>query len=193
MKFSFDREAFGRELPGWALRGVLCAAPSAFWAVLGEFQHPSEIAAMVLVTALYITGFAWLSAGEFMAATSGRRTFVQALKMSAWIKPATIVFLGSAGAIFSGRVLNPEPWFAAMTPDMVCGLGSVSLVSWLAGMRELGVARLDSFAWTALTTLVQGTLISGLLAMLAVILFVWWRAWGWLRSQLEISPTRIAG
>lgn len=183
MNLSIDHEAMGRELPLWSMRGILCAAPSAFWAVMVEFQHPAEIAAILLVTMLYIAGFAWFAAWDAMAATPGRRQFVRALKMSAWIKPATVVVFGSAGALFSGRVLSPDPWFAAVTPDMLCGLGSVSLTSWLAGVGELGVARLDSFAWTALTTLVQGALISGLVVGLSVALFACWRVWVWLKQQ----------
>ena len=144
MKLTIDQARFNRELPLWAVRGVLCAAPSAFWAVIAEFKYPAEIAAMVLVTGLYITGFAWFSAWEVMAATAGRRQFVRALKMSAWIKPVTVIGLGGGGALLSGMVRNTEPWFFGMTPDLVCGFGAVSLSSWLAGTRNLGVAQLDS-------------------------------------------------
>jgi hypothetical protein len=193
MSLGFDDARFGRELPVWAARGILCAAPSAFWAVIAEFKHPAEITAMVLGTGLCIAGFAWFSAWEVMAATPGRRQFVRALKMSAWIKPATVIGLGGACALLSGMGLDAEPWFVGMAPDLGCGVGSLALVGWLAGARDLGVGRLDSFAWTALTTLVQGGLVSGLLVMLAAAVLVWWRVWTWLKPQLQFSPARIAG
>ncbi|HKB56170.1 MAG TPA: hypothetical protein VKC51_01150 [Lacunisphaera sp.] len=134
---------FGRELPVWA---VLC-----------EFQHPAEITAMVLGTGLCIAGFAWFSAGEVMAATPGRRQFVRALKMSAWLKAASLLGVG------------------------------------LAGVKELGLGQLNSFGWTLLTTLVQGALIAAELALLALGVFSWWRAWAWLKPQLLVSPARLAG
>lgn len=193
MNLKFDDARFGRELPLWALRGLLCAAPSAFWAVLTEFQHPVEIAAMVLVTALYIVGFAWFSAWDVMAATPGRRQFVRALKMSVWIKMAMMAGLGCAAALLSGIGRDFGAWLSGMMPDLCCGIGSLSLVGWLAGARELGVGRLDSFGWTALTTLVQGGLISALIVGMAAAVLVWWRVWAWLKPQLMFSPARIAG
>ncbi len=193
MNLSIDQERFGRELPLWAVRGVLCAAPSVFWAVLCEFQHPVEIAAMVFVTALYIAGFAWFSAWEVMAATPGRREFVRALKMSAWLKPASVVGLSSVGLLFSGLGRNAGAWLCGMVPDLIGGIGALALVNRLAGTGDMGVGRLDSFGWTALTALVQGALISGLVVALAAAVFVWWRVWAWLKPQLNFSPVRIAG
>lgn len=193
MNLAFNGTGISRELPLWVLRGFLCAVPSALWAVISEFQHPVEIAAMILVTGLYIVGFAWFSAWEIMAATPGRRDFVRALKMSAWIKPASVIGLDGVCALLSGRVMDAGALMAGLFPDMACGIGSLSLVGWLAKVRDLGVGRLDSFAWTALTTLVQGALISVLLVVMSAAVVVWWRVWIWLKLQLQFSPARISG
>lgn len=193
MNLDVDLEQFGRELPLWAVRGILCAAPSALWAVIGEFKQPAELAAMVLGTGLYIAGFAWFSAWPVMAANAARRQLVRALKMSAWIKPAMVVGLGAAGMVFSGRWQDGGAWFCGMFPDMFCGFGSVSLVSWLAGASDLGLAHLHSFGWTTLTTLVQGALISGLIVILAAGVLAWWWVWAWLKPQLMVSPARLMG
>ena len=47
MKPLVDRETFVAELPGWTLRGVFCAATSAFWAVQIGFSSVAEVAGMV--------------------------------------------------------------------------------------------------------------------------------------------------
>lgn len=193
MNAAVDQAPWTSELTGWVLRGLLCAAPSAFCAVLFGFQHPTEISAMVLVTVLYIAGFAWFSAWDVMAATPGRRRFLRALKMSAWIKPASVVGLGAVAALLSGFGLNAEPWFAGIGPDAALGAVALSAVGWLSGVRDLGVGSLDSFAWTALTTLLQGALLTGLLLLMAAAVLAWWRLWDWLRCKLRFSPARSPG
>ena len=193
MNLKFDDARCGRELPLWAVRGVLCAAPSAFWAVIAEFKHPAEIAAMILGTGLCIAGFAWFSARETMAATPGRRQFVRALKMSAWLKAVSLLGVG-LGWIAVVLKAPAGAWFTlGMFPDMWAGLGSVSLVGWLAGVGELGLGQLNSFGWTLLTTLVQGALIAAELALLTLGVLGWWRVWAWLKVHLQFSPAPIAG
>lgn len=194
MNLKFDDARFGRELPLWALRGVLCAVPSAFWAVLADFKHPAEIAAMIAGTGLCIAGFAWFSAGEVMTTTPGREQFVRALKMSAWLKAASLLGVGLTWiAVAVWHAPAGAGLALGVVPDMWAGLGSLSLVGWLAGVKELGLSQLDSFGWTLLATLVQGALISAELALLALGVIGWWRVWAWLKPQLMISPARLAG
>ncbi len=90
MKLAIEHGLFARELPGWALRGILCALPSAFWAAITEFNQPIEFAAMAVGTVGWIAVFALFSASEVRQANDGRARFVRALKMAAWMKAALL-------------------------------------------------------------------------------------------------------
>ena len=70
-----------RELPGWTLRGLLCALPSFFWAYLGGFNALIEISAMFVGIAFYVYAFAWFSADR-AEMTRSRIEWVSALKMA---------------------------------------------------------------------------------------------------------------
>ena len=190
---NFDSLLFRRELAGWAVRGALCAAPSASWATLSDFRHPREVAAMILVVGLFIAGFAWFSAWEAMGITFGRERFVRALKMSAWIKAAMVVAMIVAWVPLGGGKRYPVAWMLIGMPDMWCGVGSLSLVGWLAGVKNMELGRLDSFSWTALTTLVQGVLVTLQLLLLSLGVLGWWRLLALGRRKEESSLARIAG
>lgn len=52
---------FRRELAGWAISGVLCALPSAYWALMVGFKEPAELCAMAAGIALCVVLFAGFS------------------------------------------------------------------------------------------------------------------------------------
>ena len=195
MNAAVDRNRFERELAGWAVRGVLCAVPSAGWAFAAEFNCPAEYAAMTAGTAVWIAAFAGFSAWEAMQATAGRERFMRALKMAAGIKAALLVGVAIAWASAAGLKTPVGLWLGlGVFPDVWAGLGSVWLVSQPAGVGEsLSLGQLNSFGWTLATTLVQGALISVPLVTLALGVLGWWRFGPRVWRQLKLSPAPYSG
>ncbi|MBP9912226.1 MAG: hypothetical protein KBF26_02345 [Opitutaceae bacterium] len=156
---------------------MLCALPSAYWALMVGFKEPAELCAMAAGIALCVVLFAGFSASDAMRATAGRKKFVRALKMSAWIKCALLLGVGLAWVSAAWIKTEMVAWFViGLAPDLWAGFGSLSFVGWLSGMKagpELG--QLNSFGWTLLTALVQGALISGLLVIMALVVLGYWR------------------
>ena len=196
MRTLLESEAFRAELPGWALRGCLCAASSAFWAVLIGFQAPAEIAGMVTGVAVWVCVFAALCSWTPSLAWLKQPQMAAALKHAAWIK----LGLSALGWLcFAGRF---APYFAFLQwlglcgiVDMALGIGALSLVALLAGTFRSPeqISRLDSFGWTALTTVVEGALMAVLIGVIALAVLGWWRLKARVGRQRELSPARPAG
>lgn len=174
MKKLLTSAEFRAELPGWALRGVLCASTSAFWAVLMGFQAPAEIAGMVLGVAgwvaVFAAGCAWLQRSPRWQTTS----VVAAIKWAAWIKIGLtagcwLVYLGASAIGFKDMAMLG-------LIDTLLGLFALMLVSFLAGMTDPEtVATLDSLGWTALTTMTEGWLMTLVIAGIAALVWGCWQ------------------
>ena len=176
MKTLLESTEFQGELPGWILRGVLCAANSACWAAVTGFTHPMEIAGMALGVAFWVALFTGYCAWSLRTAPVARGRLVAALKTATWIK-IILVVLGLP-ALFGSRFL-PE-WlmlsFFGFSVDMLLGFVSLQAVAWLAGLADFTrIAQLDSWSWTALATVFEGTLMTILLGLLAFVVLAWRR------------------
>ncbi|HVZ65342.1 MAG TPA: hypothetical protein VG936_12285 [Lacunisphaera sp.] len=178
------------EFGWWALRGLLCAAPSAGWAVLAGFNRPADWAAMTLGTLGWIAGF-----GGLAVATQARVPgFMRSLKMSAWIKPAAIP-LGLLGLpLVSGLKLAGVSWLAlGLVPDLWAGIGSIGLVERLVGLApELSLASHHAFGWTLLATLIQGAFVAAMVVAGAFVLVGGQRLWQAGRAA-GLFPARLTG
>jgi hypothetical protein len=193
MKALLESEKFQTELPGWALRGVLCAANSAFWAWMMGFQQPEEIAGMAAGVAFWVMVFAGLCAGAPLLERLKQPQFGAALKRAAWIK---IGLMAVGWLAFVGASLVRTPGVEALAAfgmaDMFLGMASLWLVSRAAGVSDLDqIGRLDSFGWTTVTTIVEGALMAVVIGAIALVVLGWWR-WGGLdRIRKIISPVHI--
>jgi hypothetical protein len=190
MKTLLTSEKFQTELPGWALRGVLCAANSAFWAWMMGFQQPEEIAGMVAGLAFWVAVFAGLCATTPLLERLKQPQFGAALKRAAWIKIAltAVGWLAFVGASLV-RTSGAEALAVFGMADVFLGMAALWLVSRAAGVSDLDqIGRLDSFGWTALTTIVEGALMAVAISAIALVVLGWWR-WGGLdRVRKLLSP-----
>ncbi len=190
MKALLESPEFRAELPGWVGRGVLCAANSAWWAVMAGFTHPSEIAGMILGVSAWVAAFAAFGGWAQRLGRIAPARFGEALKTAAWIK-LLLVVLG-VPAMVGSRIL-PE-WMTVFvfgfSVDMVLGMVALSGVAWLAGLKEFDqVARMDSLGWTCLTTALEGALMAVLIVLIAVAVLGWRR----FRAAGQLSPVRNSG
>jgi hypothetical protein len=191
-----DSERFPRELAGWGLRGVLCAASSFWWAWIAGFDSPAEIAGMAAGVIVWVALFAGFCVWHPSAGGRGPAQLVPALKGAATIK----FLLSAAGwawfavcSLFQNDHTILDAGFVFVMPDCMLGIASLGLVGAVSGGNVDSLPRLDSFGWTALTTLVDGALFLGVIAALAGAVLLWWRYWPGLRAKLKFSPTRVAG
>lgn len=192
MKTLLASEEFQAELPGWALRGVLCAANSAFWAVMMGFQQPAEIAGMAAGVAFWVVVFAGLCACTPLAERLRQPRIGAALKRAAWIKIGLTAagWLSLAGASLM-RASGAEVLAMLGMADVLMGMASLWLVSRAAGVPDIDqLGRLDSFGWTALTTVVEGALMAVVIGALALVVLGWWRWGGFDRIRKTVSPVR---
>ena len=171
MKALISSDGFKTELWSWAWRGVLCAGPSAVWAAVSGFTHPCEIVAMLLGVGCYVFAFAAGSTWLTFQTTPGRARLSGALKTAAGIKAVSLVGMVAWWTLSVGFVHKGLDWlFLLGWPDLMLGVGNLELVGWLTDRGDsVGLARLDSFWLTALATLLQGALLSVLLAVLALV------------------------
>ena len=107
-----DRTEFRRQLTAWAVRGVLCGAPSFCWATMICGRGREEMAAMAAGVATYVVGFAWVTSLPGYVSRTGGTAFGSALRWAADLRA------GLAPLFFYG-------------PDLVLGLLSVGAVKWL--------------------------------------------------------------
>lgn len=188
MKAVIGSGCFARELGGWALRGVLCAAPSMWWAQVGDFNGPAEITGMFTGIACWVVAFAAFSRW------CGAARVVAALKTGAWLK----IVLSAAGwltfALCSAANSNPalvDAGILGILPDSLMGVAAIRIVSAIAGTNRLET--LDSAGWTSLITIVDGALFAFAISVLAVAVLLWWQFSPALLRKLKISPVRSAG
>ena len=161
-------QRFQNELPGWLLRGALCAANSAVWAVLAGFQTASEAAGMLAG----VLGWVTLFAGAVAIVPADRpwaAEAMSALKWAAWLK---VGLLAGAWLVYAAAMAVRWDSLAVLamfgTLDLWLGLLSLGLVAKVAGFAgPEAVATADSFGWTALATVVEGTLMAMILVGLA--------------------------
>jgi hypothetical protein len=173
LKTRLESDAFRAVLPGWGLRGVLCAATSAIWAAMAGFTAPVEIAGMVAGVAWWVVVFAAACAWPARAGRWPRAEVDTAVKWAAWLKAgsAAIGWLGLGGAV-NLHLRMFEPLGALCAVDLVLGLGALTVVAWLAGVvGPEQVAAADSFCWTALATLIEGAAMA--LVIAAIGTWVW--------------------
>lgn len=192
MKMLFESEAFRAELPGWTLRGILCGANSAFWAWMLGFQAPVEIAGMVAGVAFWVAVFAGVCVWKPHSLRWPQSEFVAALKWAAWIKIGLsaggwLLFAGASA--LSSNSLSQFAMFGMV--DMLLGIAALSVVAFVAGVSDPArVAGMDSFGWTALTTVVEGVLMAVVIMGIALVVWLVWRVWGACRLHRSFSPVR---
>jgi len=178
MRQHMDQSRFMSEWPGWLLRGCCCAAPSAFWALAMDFRQPTEIVAMLVGVGCYVSAFAGFYAWKPMSTTAGRIRFLRALKTAVWTKTAMVVL--GIGAWEWARVAKAHAngWpMVGIVLDFGLGMLAMIFVGRVGGFHDPAqIGRLNSFAWTWLTTVVQGALITALLLLLALAVTGW--CWG---------------
>lgn len=177
MRTLLESETFQDELPGWALRGVLCALNSAFWAGVMGFQDPAEIAGMAAGVAFWVGAFAGLCA--WAPGPMGRKLpqLAAALKRAAWIK----IGLTAAGWLLlaGASALNMEGaevmgMFGMI--DTLLGMSALWVVSQVGSFPDIiQIPQVDSFGWTTLTTIVEGALMAALIGFIALAMLAWWR------------------
>lgn len=187
---------FPRELAGWGLRGALCAASSFWWAWIAGFDSPAEIAGMAAGVIVWVGLFAGFCVWHRTAGARGPAQLVPALKIAATLKFS----LSAAGwvwfavcSLFKSENTILDAGFLLVMPDCLLGMASLALVGAIGGGKVDQLPRLDSFGWTALTTLVDGALFLVVIAALAVAVLLWWRFGPELRRRLKLSPARCAG
>lgn len=187
MSALLETPEFRAELPGWVLRGVLCAANSAWWAVMAGFTHPAEIAGMVLGVAVWVVAFTAFGGWARQTGRIAPARFADAVKTAAWIKLLLVVV--GLPAMFCSRFL-PE-WMTVFvfgfSMDMVLGMLALSGAAWLAGMTEFDqIARMDSLGWTTLTTVLEGALMASLILLIAAAVL----GWRWSKTAGQFSRVR---
>lgn len=170
MNILIDQRCFRSELVGWTWRGLVCAVPSAAWAVIAGFTQPAEIIAMVLIVGGYIVSFAFGTAWLVAHPTPERERFVWALKVAGAIKATAL--LGAVGwwSASVGFLPKVTHWSILLVwPDLCLGFGSIELIGFVARVREATeIGQQNSFALTALITLLQGAFLTALLALIAL-------------------------
>jgi hypothetical protein len=195
MKAVIESEWFARELGGWGLRGVLCAAVSFGWALVAGFTAPVEIAGMVAGVAAWVAIFAVVCAWPAQSRITCPAKWVPALKVAAWIKFA---FSAAGGAVFWASSLGVQntildAGIVGVMPDALMGMLALGLVGVVSGHGGDQLPKLDSFGWTALATFVDGILFALVIGVLALAVLAWWRFGPGLLAKLKLSPTRCAG
>jgi hypothetical protein len=169
-------QRFQNELPGWLLRGALCAANSAVWAALIGFQAPAEIAGMLFGVVFWAALFA-AACAVVPVSQPWFPEAAAALKWATWIKvglmaAAWLVYV-AASAVHFERLAGLAMFG---TLDVLLGLVSLGVVSKVAGLvGPEAVTAANSFGLTALTTVVEGALVGMVVVGLAACVWGAWR------------------
>jgi len=195
MKALMESDGFRAELPGWALRGGLCAAVSFAWALLMGFNSPIEIAGMAAGVAAWVVLFAGYCAWPGRAVRRGRQPVGRALKVASWIKIGTSA---AGGLLYLVHSVGPRSaimdfGIVGLMPDWLLGLAAMSLVTGITGLPMEALERADSFGLTALITFVDGALFLLVIGVLAVAVLLWWRFAPGALVKLKLSPAPRAG
>jgi hypothetical protein len=177
MKALLISAEFHAELPGWLVRGALCAINSIFWALLLDFRHPWEMAGMVAGVGCWVAIFAGICARVMRSGGWSLRVGA-ALKAAAWIKIGLTVAGWLLLATVSGLGLGggaEQIAFLGMV-DLMLGMAALWLVALVAGLGDPAkVAGLDSFGWTTLTTVTEGALMALVIGALAAMVMAGWK------------------
>lgn len=188
----YNVPAFHQEMRGWALRGILCALSSFYWAYVAGFRQPMEILGMVTGVMGWVLIFAWLTSRILPARKIGLRT-VEALKRAAWIKFGVT----GAGWLIFGLIgtlgLRGTEHLAILgMVDMWLGFVALGLGNLLGGFHgENHIASLDSYGWTAFTTFIDGALFAVVIGLLTCLILGWWRLRDNSGMKKELSPVRM--
>lgn len=193
MKAIWESEAFRSELPGWTLRGVLCAASSAGWACLMGFQAPAELAGMLAGVAFWVVMFAMACARMSPSLVGQQSEACTALKWAAWIK---IAFTAAGWLVYaaasSARLHDLSQIAMLGTVDLLLGMAALWTASAVSGMGDPGqVAAADSFGWTMFTTVVEGALITALILGIALGVWILRRMLSAIHANGNVSPVRV--
>ena len=195
MKALWESDEFRAELPGWALRGGLCAAVSFVWALLMGYNSPFEIAGMVVGVAAWVVLFAGYCAWPGRTVRRGGPSIGRALKVAAWIKFGTSA---AGGLVYLLHAIGPRSAImdfgvVGLMPDWLLGFAAVSVVAAISGLPMGALEGADSLGWTALITFVDGALFLLVIGVLASAVLLWWRFAPALLANLKLSPAPRAG
>lgn len=164
-------DGFGRQLMLWSLRGIFCAGPSYYWALLMDFRHPAEQLAMVAGVATYVLVFSWIDTRRRSRTRAELGDFGWALRVGASVRAIVAPLL----------IFGPDIW---------CGFVALGVVERVAGrFGVLNVPLANSLGWTYAVTVLQGGLIS--LTMLGLVAGVWGARLGW-RWLRRVNPVAMA-
>jgi hypothetical protein len=193
VKAIWQSEAFRSELPGWTLRGGLCAASSAGWAWLMGFQTLAELAGMLAGVAFWVVVFAAACARMSPSFARPPTEACTALKWAAWIK---IAFTAAGWLVYaaasSARLQDLSQIAMLGTVDLLLGLVALWTVSVVSGMSDPGqVASADSFGWTMLTTVMEGALIATLIIGIALVVWILRRMLPAVHANENFPPVRV--
>jgi hypothetical protein len=190
MNALFASPGFRREMPGWVIRGVICALNSVYFAVIASFQSVPEFAGMVtgvlIWAALFAAACAWFPSSRRF---HGHR-IDEALRWAVWLKVGMTVAGWSLVGI--SEFLGLQGWGdlgMVGTLDTIIGLVSLWLVGLIAGLKDPAlIASLDSWGWTTVVTVVDGALMAVVISSLAVVVLGWWRLPAAISRIWKISP-----
>jgi type IV secretory pathway TrbD component len=189
MSDATPNRAFTTELAGWAVRGILCAAPSAAFAVGFFIRRPEQWIAMIMGVAAWVLFFAMVCDRLSKSASPKLRKLPPVLVIACWLK-----IFGAYGGIlaFSASALFDVftdrkcwPLASVVGLEFVAGYLVMEFTHSLANALTLGGGA-DSEAphWVLITTLLQGTVISGMLLILTPFAALLHRAWEMCRGLI---------
>ncbi len=191
---------FLRELADWSMRGVLCALPSAAWAVISGYNRPPHFIGMTAGVAGFIVLFAAAYATVLSDRASAAGRFGQRLKTAVWIKAGLL--LAGVPVCFLVTALGQGgevPRVVMQAISLVAGIGSTWGWDMFSGMAVISAWRtlLSPFglsfdlleplirpphaavAITLAITLTQGVCVTIQLVLVGLVP----RAWRWVRSD----------
>lgn len=171
MKTLLTSVEFRDELPGWVLRGSLCAVSSAYWAVALGFNSPEEVADMAAGVVAWMAIFAGVCVHLQRQEGRSRIQVVSALKRASWIK-VWLTVLGWTLMAIGGSGGNESVMASGLLggTDVLLGMIALKVVSFLSGLDGAhAVARADSFVWTSLATMTEGLLVALVIGFIAML------------------------
>jgi hypothetical protein len=87
-----------------------------------------------------------------------------------------------------------EPAAVFWMVDMFLGMAALWTVNQLGGFSEIDyIARLDSFGWTALTTVIEGAFMAVLIVGIALAVLGWWKFRSFRVLRHKLSPATSNG
>ena len=160
------RRPCARHAAAWTLRGVLCALPSAYWALLEGFRSGAELLGMAVGVATAVATFALLT----RAGAEDPGGFARAVTLAATLR-AALAALGCAGVVF-------PPLLSLLAPDIFGGAYALGIMKGIGRFGGWAVGpQADSFWVTYATTLLQGLAITLTILVLALLIWSvrrWW-------------------